>query len=436
MFLDNADKKSKSIRTFTERDIFPVVPAATLLKSIQREKILSDIRKFSGVPDEPYEELYQKLIVDFVEFVQLLPVNNEARLGSLLDEALLRGLYVLQLQQQEGEKGTEIEPVMNYVVFSAALMFDIGCVVENRTVVISERDGGYIKCWLPYEGAMRNVGEYYRIRRGGGISPWVSKKITALLARQLLPEAGFKWIAEDSYAFNVWLALLSNDNDSAGIFGMIFDKALELLRGFRTSQDFFMMPFEIDATEAEENALAEEFLEWLRKNLEAQKIAINSKDSLVHLTKEGLFIDKALAKQFVDAFKKRNASFATVFEQMRNLGFISGELKKYGYAAQVRIGAPFAGAGKIAYGSGKPSSMFAGGAAQTAGAAALAKREGVVILRESKTQLPYIVAVKNAIQKVGATVNANMRPAAASPKAAGYPIAASKPAVVIQKAGA
>lgn len=428
MFLETSDKRSKTIQTFSERDIFPVVPAATLLRSTQREKILNDIRQFSGAPDEPYEELYKKLIIDFAEFVQLLPSNNEARLGSLLDEGLLRGLYVLQLHHQEAQQGKEIEPVMNYVVFSAALMFDIGCVIENRTVVISDRDGGFVRCWLPYEGPMCGTDGYYKIRRGGGIPAWVSKKITTLLARQLLPETGFQWIAEDSYALNIWLALLNNDHDSSGAFGMIFDKAIELLNIFKNSQDFFLMPFDIDVVESEANAAAEEFLEWLRKNLEEKKLSINEKNSLVHLTDKGLFLDKDLIKKFAEAFKKRTLSFATVYQQMRNLGFISGELKKYAYAAQVRHGAPFAGIGKVVFGSG---GLFSGAAKPTAAASAAVKKEGVMIPRDSKTQVPYAAMVGGALAKAGASPSANLRPAAAA--GAGYPSAQAAAAKVAAK---
>ena len=364
MFLDNAEQQAKTMRTFSERDIFPIVPSSTLLRSNARQKILQDIRKFSEAPDDPYDDLYQKLIKDFADFVQLLPANNEGRLGSLLDEGLLRGLYVLQLQQEEREKGKDIEPVMNYTVFSAALMFDIGCVIEDRTVVVSDRDGGFVRYWLPYDGPMSGTDGYYKIRRGGGVPPWVSKRISVLLARQLLPAIGFRWIAEDAYALNIWLALLNNDRDSAGAFSMLLDKALDMVKVFKTSQDFFMMPFDIDVTESETNALAEEFLEWLRKNLEAKRFSMNDEKSLVHLTKKGVFLDKELFKKFIEESKKRNVSFAKVFEQMRNLGLVSGDLKKYGYAGLVMQGSPFASFNKMAYGSGhaKAGAMFTSGA--------------------------------------------------------------------------
>jgi len=463
MFHDTTDKALKTTRTFNDRDVFPVVPASTLLRSPHRVQVLKEIRALSEVPDDTYDDLYKKLIVDFVEFVQLLPVNNEARLGSLLDEGLWRGMYVLQLQQHSKEEDQEIEPVMDYVVFSAALMFDIGCVIEDRTVVISDRDGGFVRYWFPYNGPMGGDDGYYKIRRGGGVPPWVSKKTVTLLARQIMPEVGFNWIAEDPYALNVWLALLNNDRDSAGAFGLNFDKVIELLRTFRTSQDFFMMPFEVDVTESEANALGEDFLEWLRKNLEEKKLTVNQKDSVIFLTKKGMFIDQVVFKRFADSIKNRIVSWANVYAQVRNLGFVHDELKKYAYAAMVRHGSPFGGFRRVAHGTGaapagaKPALFAAGkkavgfvaakvgaiakvaakpGALAKPGAAKPAAKpaggmfkpsappkapmpigqsgwkEGVLIASEARLQglvLPYTAAVQNTFQVIGVVPNATMQ---------------------------
>ncbi len=47
-----------------------------------------------------------------------------------MDEGLLRALFVLQAQNVE--KAEQIDPLITYVLFSSALLFDSGFATENR----------------------------------------------------------------------------------------------------------------------------------------------------------------------------------------------------------------------------------------------------------------------------------------------------------------
>jgi hypothetical protein len=330
-FLNDKDDKviHKSLRPFSERMIFPVLEPSKLLVSVQRKKILADIRHISQAPDQPYQSLYQSLIDNFVKFVQVLPVNNEARLCSLMDEGLMRGLFVLQLQKAESDP--TLDPLMTYMLFSAALLFDVGNVIENRTVSIANKQGDFIREWIPYLGAMGIEDGYYRIRRGGGIPPWLSRRVTAILARQLMPEIGFRWIAKDAYAFNSWLSLLYGEKEGLGTLSIFFNRALELLEELKVTQEFYI-PLEVETLEPDENKLAEDFLEWLRQSVEDGSLTINKNDSLVHVVEDGLLLKSAdLFKKFLEVTKQSVVFMSQLAKQLDRLGMLHGGLNEMGY---------------------------------------------------------------------------------------------------------
>lgn len=267
---------------FREDIIFPVVSAHHLLSSIKRQNIINSIKSSANLPsEEHYELLYQNLLEKFAQFVQILPVNNEAKLSSLLDEGLLRGLFVLQVMQQEQQKNTledeanEFDPADVYVAFSAALLFDIARAIEDRTVVISEEDGGFLHIWNPYiEGSMPLEDGYYRVRRGGGISPWSSRRSIIALAIKVMPEIGLNWIYQDPYLFNIWIALLSDDKEGAGNFRLYFDRALELLNDLK-QKEAIQYQDDVKEKKAKENELAERFLRWLLAQAKKGNLKVN-----------------------------------------------------------------------------------------------------------------------------------------------------------------
>jgi hypothetical protein len=328
-------KRVGKAQTFSERNIFPIVTPEQLLTSLQREKILNDIKNIINVPPEVFESLYKELIYNFVKFVQILPVNNEAKLGSLMDEGLFRAFFALQTQKQETVT-EEPSPLMVYVIFSAALLFDIGFVIHNRTVNIVDKQGTFINNWQPHLGAMQKGSNYYKIRRGGGMQPWLCRRVATLFARQVMPEIGFNWIAGDPVAFNIWLTLLGNEREGIESLKLYIDRASELLEEIKLKQELFIIT-DIDIHEAKEVLLGEEFLEWLEQGIAAGTISVNKPNSNVHVIQDGatkIFIRiPEIFQEFSDKNPKRpNAN--VVLEQFKKLGFlklIDGDIKTERY---------------------------------------------------------------------------------------------------------
>jgi len=343
----------KIIHTFNEKNLYHVVDSTRLLSSVYRRKAMDEIKDAAAVPNEYYDSLYKELLHNFVAFVQILPVNNEAKLSSLLDEGLMRGLFALQIQQK-ASKG-EADPMMSYVIFSTALLFDIGCVIENRTVIISEEDGSFIKIWDPYHDGSMSIGSYYRIRRGGGLMPWSSRRSAIALACKLLPPSGFDWIYKNPHAFNIWLALLADDKEGAGTLRMHFERARERLEVFKTSADFFV-PQDIEEIEAKATQNAEDFLDWLKEALANGKIAANVVNGQIFdIEGDKLFFTNELFKRYAES-KNNKVDWKDVLDEFEKLGFTNGKEVDYFYARQraaVESGVKIPGASR--------QSLFGGG---------------------------------------------------------------------------
>jgi hypothetical protein len=308
-------------KTISERSLYPIVAANVLLSSNKRKKIIKDIRQTVDISDEYFNTLYQQLINNFVEFVQLLPTNNEASLGSLMDKGLLRALFALQLQKDETENH-DPDPLLTYTLFSASLLFDAGFATNNRTVILSKKDGTFVKEWSPYKGKMqKSGGGYYRIRPGGDMTPELSRHSTILLTQQLIPAVGFNWITQDRNAFNAWIEVLNNEKAATNNLQPYFDSANKKAL-YETPQKAFPTT-NIKPTKPKETALGEDFLEWIKKALKTKTIAINTYNSDIHVIEGGLFLEiPELIKKFC-AQSSKNPKAEQIFAQLKKIGFIS-----------------------------------------------------------------------------------------------------------------
>ncbi len=323
LFIDN--KSTSQDLAYSEKTLFPIIPANRLLSSIQYAKLLNDIEKQVNASQKLYQTLYKDLIDNFVEFVQILPITNQGKLGGLLSDGLQCACYVLQKQEEEKN---DLGSIWKYALFSAALLFNVAKVNEDRTVIISDKDGGFIRKWLPYEGAMASSAKHYKIRRGGGVPAALSRRMTPLIASKLMPDSGFKLIAEKPQVLTTWLAMLNNEYSDRGEYELILNKAYERLRNFTPQKDFFV-PVAVNVTGPEQTALGEEFIEWFRKALETGDITVNKTDSKVHLIAQGLLLETPGVFQNFCSYNKLNIDWSIVVKQFGMLGFIPYDGENY-----------------------------------------------------------------------------------------------------------
>src|SRR3990167_5778556 len=206
-------------RVYRERSLFPVLSADQLLSGLERRRIIEQVTLFSGLEAKEFASYYTPLLNHFAEFVQVIPTSPGGRLGGLMNEGLRRGLVILQNVHER--VNNKIDSQFAFAAFSAALLFDVGKVVAQQKIIISNKSGEYIQVWSPYAGLMKEFGEYYKMRSYGTTPVRLSPYVPAVLARQLLSKKGFLWIAENNKLLNMWLAALSDDEGGAGGLGQL-----------------------------------------------------------------------------------------------------------------------------------------------------------------------------------------------------------------------
>lgn len=314
-FIHPSEKKSqKTTKPFTESNVFKIATAATLLSSVQRKTILKNIQETAAAPEEYFEIFYRQLIHNCTEFVQILPVNNEARLASLMDEGIFRGLFSLQKYKQDVSEN--FDPLMAYILFSTALLFDVGSVIENRTVLICTKTGEVLRKWNPHDGAMNPEEGYYRIRRGGGTSAWSSRRLNVAFAAALTPKEALTWIYSNPHAYNTWIALLHYDREGAGRFSIYLDHSLEMLERFKLNPDFLIS---IDAqliNNSEGMSDAENFIDWLKNSIKSGNLTLNNN---LFLLQDGLFLPLELLRDYNNSIH-RDIRAEALLQQLQKLG--------------------------------------------------------------------------------------------------------------------
>lgn len=329
----NVKAIAKKVAPFSERHLFPIVDPQFLLATNKREAIIQEIRLLANLPEEHFSLLYQQLINNFIAFVQVLPTNNNSRLGSLMDEGLFRGLYVLQAQNQVAAEN--IDPLITYALFSAALLFDVGFVMGDRLIAISNKQGELVKLWEPYKGAMKPSDGYYKMRFGDGMPCWLCRRMTPLLARQIMPPIGFQWIAKNAYALNAWLALLNNEQEGIETLKLYLERANRLLEECKLRDDF-LIPVDVSPEDPAETSLAEDFIEWLKQGLNDGSVNINTTDSKVHILEDGIFLETPGIFQEFSKYSPIHPNWELVLKQLARLGYIRQrgvniEFEKYYY---------------------------------------------------------------------------------------------------------
>ena len=73
-----------------------------------------------------------------------------------------------------------------------------------------------LKQWNPLLESLNNVGSYYtyEFQKDGDIE--FRRRLNLLIAKAIMPPSGFNWIASNPEVLAIWLALLNEDQASAG----------------------------------------------------------------------------------------------------------------------------------------------------------------------------------------------------------------------------
>lgn len=244
-------KKPLSEKKAIHRDPVPILSADHLLATEKRQQALSDLRGLLSLPDEEYERIFLRITENFAEFVQNLPETERsyyANIGGMLDHALERASLSLFLcrtyllpEDATLASVSETEMLWVYAVYTAALLYDIGKIATKHIITLTDEKGSDIKSWLPYDGPMTHQNaSHYVYSFGEEHHDRMRWMVTPLLARQILPEDGFSWIASDNDVLESWLGLLSDEQRTVGSLLSVIPLAdAQLLESYFTDRKVF-----------------------------------------------------------------------------------------------------------------------------------------------------------------------------------------------------
>lgn len=295
--------------------VLPVLSAKDVLSAGRYQGLIRLIRDLSGLREEPFHDLYLKTLQQFAEFVQVLPAQHNGTLSSLFNQSLAQAVNVLQ-QFCADRAEEQVDPLLNFAIFTAGLFADVAKVVINQKLVVVDEQGEFIRDWNPFAGPINEVGDFYKIYQTKPIYQRLEQSIRPLLARQIISEQGFLWISSDLDVLADWLDALNGD----GAQGGKLTRALSLVR----QDDYLKLlasltPAEIEQMLSESTQLGESFLLWLKNGIDSGDIKVNTADANVHIVDEGVFIEKGhLFKQFAELVNQPT-NMHVVFTQFGNL---------------------------------------------------------------------------------------------------------------------
>ena len=289
--------KAQTTGTKPPHDLIAFTTPAILLADAKRQTLLANITETCALESLRFNSLCLSLLNNFINHCQRLPETANsyyAQPGGFLDHALNRTeaalqLFRQQLMQQDTEP-TEEQKLWLYALLSAGILQGIGKLKLDYRVDIYDSNRRALTEWNPLLDPLTAVGSYYHYEFQKEGADNLRRRLNALIAFQLMPTAGFSWIASNSEVLDAWLAMLHEDVNGAGVLGAILERAeaiaiqrdiLELLAknalgsGTRTPRVSTFIDRTPESTHEQDKLLGAQFIKWLSEGLEKGIIRIN-----------------------------------------------------------------------------------------------------------------------------------------------------------------
>lgn len=264
-----------------------------------------------------FESLYMDLITKYTEMVQSISIQSGQWSRFVLNNGLLRALQALESyfliyghhQLKEGD-------IMPYAVFSAALLANIGQVFGEYQYQLVDEHGVYQASWNPIvEGPMTNFHlNWYRMRPIEPIDGRAMAYLTIMIAcTKIMPEIGYKWIAEDHEVLAWWLDALNDIQEGLAEFKIDFLLDNEFVERSR------LIDVDVAHLFPKELMEAERFLEDIKKQIEKQIKETNEK---YYKTKRSIVITKEVLETYAG---KNNLRLDDLIKTLSKAGISSSK---------------------------------------------------------------------------------------------------------------
>ena len=302
------------LHTYEEGYLLPVLNKDELLFSHRHKGLLRLLHDLAEIPEDDFNRSYGAVLQNFMEFTQVLPHKTSGILGSLLNYGLANAVAVFQKYCHLRKLQTN--PLLKFAVFTAALLHDVGRVLTNQRIVLVDDQGEFIQDWNPFSGSMVGQAKFFKMYPIAASYLRLEKEVTPLFARQLIPTDYFLWLSSDPLLFADWMAALLGEE---GVGAKEITLAVALVK----RDDIIAVLSTLDGANVDMGVplateLGEDFYRWLKKGLESGEISVNDENANVHVVAEGVLLEKALFKRFVEQ-SNLNVNFLTVYHQMADL---------------------------------------------------------------------------------------------------------------------
>lgn len=226
-------KGSLTTKTKPLKDLARQVTALQFLSEDKRLALLTKIKELSALEPSRYESLCVALVNNLVNYCQHLPETANSyysQPGGLVDHALNRTEAALSLFQEfiiQEQPGlfSEEQKLWQYTLYTAALLQGIGKLFVDYSVNLFDKTGQLLKQWNPLLESLNNTGNYYAYEFQKESDINFRRRLNLLMAKAMMPASGFAWIASNPQILAIWLALLNEDQRSAGTLGAILIRA-------------------------------------------------------------------------------------------------------------------------------------------------------------------------------------------------------------------
>lgn len=274
-----------------------------------------------GMGERFFEICYLDLLYDYALFVQSLPDPGASDETPMLDRALARAVATLEWFLPHLDSLTKTHPEFGgahklmYLVFSAALLYEVGVVEQERVVHLCNKQGHFMARWDPLVGPMQS-GAHYKIRYRTGWTQALKSPLTHCFAKQLMPQIGLLWLSDSQEALSLWFALMEDPQEAWVEYGLHYDwRVIErLMREHLHSCDV------VERHVSEETLLAEIFWDWVKRAWSDQALLVNVHGGDMHVLPEGLLIDvDQLFEKFSKYFSTK-INRVVLFQQFNHMG--------------------------------------------------------------------------------------------------------------------
>jgi len=297
-----------------------------LLANTQHQTQIQQITQYCALTEHKFADIGLDLIHTIAHYYQHLPDTNGhyLRTNGLIDYTIMRTEAALALFKkyyltEENTHHSVEQQRWIYALFSGSLLQGIGKLMISYKISLIDTHHT-TRLWNQLLGPATANDRYYNYEWTNNVDAATRQRITILLAQQLMPTAGFSWIAQDAAVLNQWLALLAEDEAAAGTFGAILERAKiiaiqhEIQTILTKSQLFqpdkltnklgrFIHTPQDTLTNVQQLALGAEFVEWLKQELANGNFLINQYPYFM-LIPGGLLMSQLLFKRFAEQHAK------------------------------------------------------------------------------------------------------------------------------------